>query len=39
MLREVLRVAVAGNNIAENAEPGDPGDVCQYVMHLDIHLR
>ena len=30
MLREVLRVAVAGNNIAENAEPGDPGDVADH---------
>ena len=39
MLGELLRVAVAGDDVAQDPEPGDAGDVADDQRQLEIHLH
>ena len=38
MLREVLRIALAGDDVAEDPQAGDPGDVADHQRQLHVHL-
>ena len=38
MLREVLRIALAGDDVAEDPQAGDTGDVADHQRQLHVHL-
>jgi hypothetical protein len=39
MLRQLLRIAATRHNVADDAQPGLPGDVTDHLGELQIHLH